>query len=310
MSEFNVIIYNKENLPIGYLDVYLFDHCSLKYQNGDPVIEWKVRSFPIKFPWLSIFGNLENELNRYIQKEYMPKAIGPDVIVNPVTKSEATDLTEKFAFKLKKLSYLWDRLAICWPNKSLLLNENRLFYFNFVIEKYEILYKSRFNYQHFELDKKPFETIAWDVLIRGILIRGHSNAYETTKAENETPLNEHINNTGEPKEFISFEEISKQPPLYDPIFNFHENHRNLNALIKEILGIYEINEDVFIKEVKTNYDFDRSTARFYFIPIVEEIVNSGVYMLLEGDQTKLIFFSIFEEHLQDFSDEVRYYIWA
>jgi hypothetical protein len=31
-------------------------------------------------------------------------------------------------------------------------------------------------------------------------------------------------------------------------------------------------------------------------------------MLLEGDQTKLIFFSIVEEHLEDFSDEVRNYI--
>jgi hypothetical protein len=272
------------------------------------VIEWKVRSLPVKFQWLTIFGNLENELNRYIQKEYIPKAIGPDVIVNPVTKTEAIALTEKFAFKLKKLLYLWDDLAIRWPNKSLFLNDNRLFYFNFIIEKYEILYKSLFNHQHFELDKKPFETIAWDVLIRGILISGHSNAYETTKAENETPLNEHINNTAEPKKFISFEEISIEPPLYDEIFNFKENHRNLNALIKEILEIYEINENLFIKEVKTTCIFDRSTARFYFIPLMEEIVNSGVFMLLEGDQTKLIFFSIFEEHLEHFSDEVRNYI--
>jgi hypothetical protein len=59
MTEFRVIIYNKKDLPVGYIDVYLVD-----FSNGNMLpssgldqsdeIAWGVRSFPIKYRWLSI----------------------------------------------------------------------------------------------------------------------------------------------------------------------------------------------------------------------------------------------------------------
>ena len=106
MTEIRIIIYNKKNLPIGYIDIYLID-----YSNGNILpasgldqsdeIAWDVRSFPVKYKWLSRYGNLVGQLNQYKQN---------DDNSYPVSIEEAVALTEKFSAKLTSLSHLWEDL--------------------------------------------------------------------------------------------------------------------------------------------------------------------------------------------------------
>jgi hypothetical protein len=303
MTEFRVIIYNKKDLPVGYIDVYLVD-----FSNGNMLpssgldqsdeIAWGVRSFPIKYRWLSRYGNLEGQLNQYKQN---------DNNSYPVSIEEAVALTEKFSAKLTSLSHLWEDLAIRWPTKFLWEKDNKLIYLYHVIKKYEILKISFFNHQHFEIENNTYETISWDLLLRDMLMSAHKDPYEIHRADNKTDKIDVIQNGEDQNKFISFEEISKRPPVIDEIFQFNEIYPNLSAMLNNVLSIYEIDEGTFVKEVNPNYNYDynRSTAKFIFLPLDEKRINSGIFLLLEGNQTKLIYFSIRKEDLEYFTDNLR-----
>jgi len=303
MTEFKVRIYNKSNVPVGYIMIYLVD-----YSDGNMLpassldqsdkIAWDVSSFPVKYKWLSKFGNLLYQLN-----QYRPK----DDNSYPVSFDEAIALTEKFAAKLTSISHLWEDLAIRWPDIYLLAEDKLKYYFVLVIIRYDFLDKSIFNHQHFQIDKKPFDTIAWDLLLRNMLMSLHENPYETTQVNNKTEHAEANHKGGEQSKFISFEEISKHPPMLNEIFQFTEIHINLSNILNKVLTKYEIDEDLFLEAVDLNYDYDRSTARFIFIPLGEICENSGVFMLLEGNQTKHIYFNICVEDLEDFIHNARFY---
>lgn len=301
MTEFKVLIYNKAHLPVGYIIIYLVDYTDGNILPASGLdqsdeIAWDISSFPIKYKWLSKFGNLLNQLN-----QYKPK----DSNSYPVSFDEAITLTEKFAAKLTSISHLWEDLAILWPDKFLLAEDKLKYYFDLILIRCNVSTKSFFNHQHFEINKKPIDTIAWDLLLRNMLLSIHKNPYEICPANNKTERADVINKVGEQNKFISFEEISKQPPIKDEIFHFNEFHTNLNSKINEILTLYDIDEHAYVNAKNLNYDI--STARFIFIPLNEDEDNSGIFMLLEGNRTKHIYFNICEEDLEDFKDNLRFY---
>jgi hypothetical protein len=310
MSEFTVLINTKTNLPLGLLQVFLVSHEFFKYENGDPVIEWEVRAFPIKFKWIQQFGNLKNQLNRYTSKEKIAFSLNPDVIINPVSLQDAINLSNKFVKLLISQSELWTNLAIRWPGNCTPEEDNYQIYLDMVTKEYQMLSTNFYNHQHYNMDEKPFITIAWDVFIRNLLFDNHVDYFDLFSKPNSHNISDDLSDDSTHDKFLSYEEISKLPPLYDCQFTREINTHNLNEIFSKIIDVYEVNEDQFFEEVNIDFIYNKKKAKFIYIPFNAEIVNYGIYMLLEGDNTRHVYINLRKDTLKEFNDTIREYTGA
>ena len=304
MSEFSVLINDQDDIPVGLLMVHLVNHEYLKYENGDPVLEWIVSSFPMKFQWLKQFGNLENQLNRYINKEIIDSKLSPDVIVNPVDEEHAIALTRRFSRKLTKVTSQWNELAVKWPKYFISIAENKEIYLNILIQQFQNLYKSFQNKTHYKMAENPFQTIAWDIAIKKILFDSHIDYFENISDNNQSIIDE-SNDNKISNNFISYDEIMKNSSLYDSQFNLERKTHNLSETLEKIICLYEISEQHFVNEVRIDYFYRMEFARYFYIPIDDARINSGIYMLLECNETKHIYIVLEDNLIDEFCDNIR-----
>ncbi len=304
MSEFSVLINDQDDIPVGLLMVHLINHEYLKYENGNPVLEWIVSSFPMKFQWLKQFGNLENQLNRYIYKEIIDSKLSPDVIVNPVDEEHAIALTRNFSRKLTKVNSQWNELAVKWPKKFISIAENKEIYLNILIQQFQNLYKSFQNKTHYKMAENPFQTIAWDIAIKKILFDNHIDYFENISDNNQSKIDE-SNENKLSNNFINYDEIIKNSPLYDSQFNLERKIHNLSEILEKIICVYEISEQHFLKEVRINYSYRMELARYLYIPIDATRIDSGIYMLLEGNETRHIYIILEDNTIEEFLESIR-----
>jgi hypothetical protein len=304
MSEFSVLINDQDDIPVGLLMVHLINHEYLKYENGKPVLEWIVNSFPMKFQWLKQFGNLENQLNRYIYKEIIDSKLSPDVIVNPVDEENAIALTRNFSRKLTKVNSQWNELAVKWPKYFISIAENKEIYLNILIQQFQNLYKSFQNKTHYNMAENSFQTIAWDIAIKKILFDNHIDYFENFSDNNQSKIDE-SNENKLSNNFINYDEIIKNSPLYDSQFNLERKIHNLSEILEKIICVYEISEQYFLKEVRIDYSYRMELARYLYIPIDATRIDSGIYMLLEGNETRHIYIILEDNTIEEFLESIR-----
>lgn len=304
MSEFSVVLNDQNNLPIGLLDVYVFNHSYFVYENGKPVLEWNIRAFPMNYKWIKQFGNLENLLNRYINKEKLDSKLSPDVIINPVEEKQAIELTSNFCGKLTNAASQWNELAIKWPGDFKLHADNKMIYLNLVIQQYQNLHKSFQNKIHYKIEDNPFLTIAWDILIRNLLFDNHIDYHELFSKDT-PPQTNHFTNPIDTTKFISFADIIQDKHLYDSQFQAKRETINLNEIMHKIMYVYEVSEKQFSKEVNLDYSYQKELARYFYIPIDAKRTSSGIYILMKGNETRLIYFCLENDIIEEFVENIK-----
>lgn len=315
MSEFTVVIKDQEKNSVGLLLVSLINHDYLKYENGDPVLEWIVRSFPMKFKWIKQFGNLDNLLNRYIYKEKIITGLHPDVIVNPVTQEKAIQITANFAKRLTALSDLWKELAIKWQDIFSLNEENKTIYLELFLAECRNLSTSYFNHRHYNLTTEAIPTVAWDAIIRNILFDNHIDYHELMAGKDPFIQNESMGNSDNEttsntkhSEFVSFKEIIPSNQFYDSQLNYKTEIYNLSELVPKLMAIYEIDQNRFHEQCQIEIVTDELKKQYIFIPMDSERMTSGIYMLLENGYTKHIYFSLNNDDIQELRSLIREYV--
>jgi hypothetical protein len=315
MSEFSVLIRDKNNVPVGLIEVYLFNHEYLMYENGNQVLEWQVRSFPMKYKWIKQFGNLENLLNRYIYKERIVTGVHPDVIVNPVSQEQAIQITAGFSKQLSLVSDLWEKLAINWQDIFNLHDESRIIYMNLLLTECKSLSKSYFNHKHYNIKTEAIATIAWDAIIKNILFDNHIDYHELIAGKDpfikDDPMESSNNETtsnAEHSGFISFKEILQGNQFYDSQFNKNKEIYGLSELVPKLMAIYEIDQKRFHEQCQIEIVTDELKTQYIFIPMDAERMNSGIYMFLKNGKTKHIYFSLNNDDILDFRSLIREYV--
>lgn len=304
MFEFTVFIKDKSNAPVGWIDVYLFDHENLKYEDGRPVYEWKIKGFPINFKWIKQFGNLENELNRYVCKEHINKGHYPDVIIKPVSKSTAIEITLKFVELLRSNYELWSELAIKWPYNCFTKDSNRTLYMKLLAQECKNLCTTFFNHKHYDAYQSPFTTIAWDIIIRNLLFENHNDYFELF-VKSEQITTERLIDNNDISKFISYKDIIQEINLYESNLNKKNKNYNLSENLIKLMSTYEVDKMRFFKNVNLNISSQREVARYFYIPIDEERVNSGIYMMLDGYETRHIYINLEDDAIDDFRETIR-----
>jgi hypothetical protein len=304
MSEFSVVLNDQDNFPIGLLNVFVFNHSYFVYENGKPVLEWNIRAFPMNYKWIKQFGNLENLLNRYINKEKIDSKLSPDVIIKPVDEKHAIELTSNFCGKLTNAASQWNELAVKWPSDFIPRTDNKMIYLNLVFQQYKNLHKSFQNRMHCRMDENPFLTIAWDTLLRNLLFDNHIDYYELFSKDNQSKTDE-LTGSNDPTKFLSFADIIQDKHLYDSQFHSKRKTINLNEIMHKIMCVYEVSEKQFSKEVNLDYSYQKELARYFFIPVDAERTNSGIYILMKGNETRHIYFCLESEMIEEFIENIK-----